>query len=432
MKKISVEQLMRLAMVAGTEIAAFYSIWLLLGIYVVHIDPSLVAVGLWLASIIGGALTLWVGDKHRKLLKITVTAGGMLLIIMALYMQQELAVGILGLLLATAAYRGILLTTGSWSDRFSLKVHLIGVGLTLALSIFSYKLPGISSAIHGLYLAGLAALGIWLLRRNAEHIKKASLIEDNLPAHLKGVVAVNRFWSFVIIIGIIAIGASTFLGEALAWLWKGFTAWLREAFSSDVQEDKISPTPVEMPQQQFPFLDEGPVQASESGIWMQVIQFAVGALVLLGLLYLGYRLLHFAAQGLRKLLRSLNRPDREQIVKKDYVSYIDEVRRIPRSKRKRKRKLVNDERPQETAGLIRYYYRQILRRATRHGFRFYPSDTPNEVGSALEEHILSPQSQQLSEEMITLYNKSRYGQQEIKEQQIADWEKRWKGLKSWK
>lgn len=430
MKKFSFDQLMRLAMAAGTEIASFYSIWLLLGIYVMHMDPLLLAGGLWAASLAGGTLALWVSDKHRRLLKITVAAGGVLLVIGMLYTRQELATGVLGALLAAAAYRGILLTSGSWTDRFPLRAHLTGVGLTLALFIISYKLPDILTAIHGLYLAGLAALAVWLLRRNAQHIRNASLIDENLPIHLKGIVAVNRFWSLVIIIGIIAIGATTFLGEALAWLWTAFTAWLRDALSSDGQEDQIAPTPIEMPQQQFPLLDKGPAQASEAGIWMQILQFVVGAIVLVGLLYLVYRFLRFAVQGLQKLLRYLSRPGTERIVKKEYGSYIDEVRRIPKSKRKRKLKLAGEVRPQETAGLIRYYYRQMLRQASRHGFRYRSSDTPNEVGSALEEHAKSPESQQLSNEMIALYNLSRYGEQEIKGEQVADWEQRWKGRRN--
>ncbi|WP_438347308.1 DUF4129 domain-containing protein [Paenibacillus sp. FA6] len=369
------------------RLAAFYSIILIISQYILH-QPTLYIAGL-----------MWVG----------------------------------GMIVAIISYRRSKRRKQGWEWAFPLKYQLVGIGCTLVLSMFSSKLSLTPWEAGSLYIAGVISLSSWLLRLNSEQVNREVFSESLQQGPLKGLVKVNRNWSIVILVVMLVFGAFTQLSQGFYWLWIQFVDWLNNILSNlnEPVTDNVIPEPEIM---ENPFMLDGETTTEAgSSIWMNILYWIVGILLVLIVVFALYKLVRFVFLKIGELLAKFGaRAGLPRIQSDDHNTYMDKVEKIETIRHSRSFRRKKNPPPEDIHGKVRYYYQSMVRTAIKQGLVYSTSQTPNEVSLEIQEiqelqetpgaQVQKNKGAKLSptvvQDVTSLYNEVRYGGKVIQERQL--------------
>lgn len=421
-----------LSMAVFFELAALYAIILLISHNVLR-QPSLYIAGMMLiGGMCGIIIALLLGTTRRWRSWLCILIVGVLIFAITGQFNIGIRGWILWFVVMLVALRGSRLTDQGWKATLSRKYQLAGIGCTLVLSMFSFKISLTALDEGSLYAAGVISICSWLIRLNSEQVQKETLSDSpHQQGALKGFVRVNRRWSIIVTIVMLIFGAFTQLSQGFYWLWNQFTSWLNGLMNNMNQTSNPITTQPEVIPDLFP-VDGEPTQEAGSPLWVNMLYWIVGIVVALVVIYLSYRLVRFIVLQIRKLVANLGSgegPTRTQL--KDKMSYMDKIEKIETQRRSRpfirKRNIV----PDDAHGKVRYYYKSMIQREIQHGLVYTTSQTPNEIVFQLEgkKESESIPSGSVVKDMTSLYNDVRYGDKAIKEDQLHGLIGRLKGSK---
>lgn len=405
------------------ELATWYVIILLISLYLLR-QPSLYIAGImWIGGVCGMVISVLVGRKRRWMTWLCILlVGGLIFATLG-----QFNIGIRGwmtwFVVTATALRGSRLNELVWKSSIALKHQLVGIGCTLILFVFSFKLSLTALDAGSLYVAGLISLCSWLLRLNSTQVQKETLSDiPHQQVALKGFVSVNRRWSIVVMGVMIAFGAFTQLSQGLYWLWIQFAKWLNVLLGHINQpSDSVTSQQEIIPPELFP-MDGEPTKDSGTSIWMEVIYWVIGLILAVVVMYLLYQFVRFISRQLGRLIAMLT--SEESVPRnhqsKDTASYIDKIEKIETKRRPRPFRRKRDNLPEDIHGKVRYYYKRMVQRAIQQGLSYSTSQTPNEVAVHLEGQKSMGTIQSISavQEMTSFYNDVRYGEKEVEEQQL--------------
>lgn len=404
------------------ELAAWYAFILLISLYLIR-QPSLYIAGMmWVGGVSGMVIAVLVGRKRRWMTWLCILlVGGLIYATLG-----QFNIGIRGwmtwVFVTAVALRGSRLNEYVWKSSIALKHQLVGIGCTLILFVFSFKLSLTALDAGSLYVAGLISLCSWLLRLNSTQVQKETLSDSpHQQVALKGFVSMNRRWSIVVMGVMITFGAFTQLSQGLYWLWNQFAKWLNGLINHINQPlDSVTPPQEIIPPDLFP--NGEPTKESGSSIWMEVIYWVLRLILAVVVMYLLYQLVRFISRQIGRLIAMLtseeSAPRNQQ--SKDTASYIDKIEKIETKRRPRPFRRKRDNLPEDIHGKVRYYYKRMVQRAIQQGLLYSTSQTPNEVAVHLEGQKSMGTMQSISavQEMTSFYNDVRYGEKEVEEQQL--------------
>lgn len=421
--KKEIARLSTLSIALFFELAAWYALILLISHYLIR-QPSLSIAGLmWIGGVCGIVISVLVGRTRRWMTWVCILLAGGLIFATA----GQFNIGIRGwmawVVVTAVALRGSRLTEHVWQSSIALKHQLVGVGCTLVLSLFSFKLSLTAIDAGSLYVAGLISLCSWLLRLNSVQVQKETLSDSpHKQAALKGFVSVNRRWSILIMGVMLAFGSFTQLRQGLYWLWNHFAKWLNGLIDNINQpSDSVTPQQEIIPPDLFP-MDGEPIKESGSSIWMEVVYWIVGLIIAVLVMYLLYQFVRFISRQIGRFIAMLTSeeslPHNHQ--SKDKTSYIDKIEKIETKRRSRPFRRKRSNFPEDNHGKVRYYYKSMIQRAIQQGLVYSTSQTPNEIAVQLEGQKSSEMVHSITaaQEMTSLYNEVRYGDKEIEEHQL--------------
>jgi hypothetical protein len=413
------------------ELAAFYSIIVIIS-QIVLMQPSLYITGImWLGGMIGISISLLVGVTRRWLRWLCILlAGGFIFLIVGLFTTQITA-WIMWLVVMITSVRVHKLSNQDWKSSFPLKYQLIGIGCTLVLSMFVSKLSLTAWETGTLYMAGVISLCSWLLRLNSEQVEKETLRNNLQRGPLRGFAKVNRRWSIIMLVVMLIVGSFTQWSQGFYWIWIQFTHWLNRILSNTSETQGDTSPPSDITTNSF-LMDGEVVKETKSSIWMDIMYWMVGVLVALVVIYAFYKLVQLVYRKLGELVAKLGvrgRVSRSQAV--DNISYMDQVEKIKTKRRSHPFRRKKNPLPDDLRGRVRYYYQSMIRRAIDQGLTYYTSQTPNEIAFKIEgQNSLGVNSSpSVVQEMTSLYNDVRYGDKLIEEHRVQHTVDRWKKSK---
>ncbi|WP_322903249.1 DUF4129 domain-containing protein [Paenibacillus campi] len=426
------------------ELAAIYPLLVLLDAYVLRTGMS----WNWVLLLFGSA---GIGTLLRPMQRLNGLVTGIsfamyaVLVSVALYgilaassiVTIWLAVSVLAV---SALLRGIMIARGNMERLFPIRWQLVALGLTWIVYIVAGSSSSIDDGRASLYVAGAFTLFALLFRFAGQQIEYISLDEGFSFASLRAVIQRTRRWTWLVVVLIAILGASDQLSLWLEQAWKAVVAWLSNTSAPPpaLPTDTYTPPPLEPLQ-----LPEASSSTTDP-FWIEkiaqlIVLLAVCAFIgWLGLVII--RLLRRYAPKLYRWLLSLWEPQqlRQEVVAT--VAYTDEVQQLNEPARHTRRWFARTYKPSQPDERVRYYYRQLLSRASKQGITIAASATPERVGRQLapEQYanrstlVMDESARQTriadttagTKELIELYNRVRYDGQPVAEQELAQWEQR--------
>ncbi|GAB6991127.1 hypothetical protein [Paenibacillus pini] len=393
------------------EVAAVYPFVLLLSLYVLHTQPLILLVLLWIYHICGTLIGIRQvrGDRTR--------IAAVSLIILAIILPavlfgfQILSIFFVVLLLAVAA-RGLLAGRKQLWQLISWPLPMISMGAALVLYIAASKVGALHPYRFTLYGFSMITLFTFLLRLNSGHVRNASYQEQTDRMLLGRILFANRWMTWLVILVIALLSTWSKLGVVLVAL-RGLILRILQYMGG--QFDAV---PKAAPEQSD-MLDWGDMgQDAGQPLWLRIITDALAGIVILAvaviIVILLYKLIRrWLPSRLQQWIQRISqrigllRSIRQNSDNMESDLFVDEIERI--SPKPRKSRIKRRE-PEYNGNDPRRAYESMIRRAIQRGYAYRASRTPAENGARLvtgESYTeLSPEK---VERLIKNYNDARYG-----------------------
>lgn len=323
---------------------------------------------------------------------------------------------------AGAAFRGF--TLGNRRLRFAPADRLQYMGLIslLALSVIATRVPILDDHTMSIYAAGIIGFLVYVWTRHSREMRRATLDMEGKRPQIKSFSELNRTRMLLFLVIVIILGTFNYLSELFNYLWNGFTSWFRTLFDGEPSEE-IPETIPQLPSEGLLFPPAEAEPSSEpSPVWDWVLNALVMLAVLAFLLLIGYGLWRLLKK-VSAYLQSRSTPQEEAPIP-EKIAYIDITETIEnRPKKDFFRKFRKQRVPVEPEQRIRYYYKSVIEQAGKEAGPPPSSLTPNELEQWLTEHKEVhhrhfPYREELLHQLIDLYNKVRYGEQQISPEEI--------------
>lgn len=408
---------------------------IILAVGILSVSSSLLWI--WIGSLpllfLTGLLsqTLFSGKKRWVYLLISLIGSA---IIPLLFMGAPVPIAISWLVGLVWAYRGVLCAKHPSEGLFSIMFLWVGLLIYFVAYFFYRYVPAFHSYMGLIAWAGILTLGLTLFLTNHQHLKSATLSEDQKPILARALKVQNRFFILITFVIILLIANFRLLKDAFSKLTATILHWIILLFSlfNSHQSPKGNSAPS---QQMLPFTKKGEPSAFAAlldKILVIVVYVVLIAAAILLLVYVIKKLkgpLKRAFSWLHTFLNQLfNIKDRED----ENQQYIDEKESVMTLKEWRKNyqdrlkdwlanRLKHEPRwedLQSNREKVRYLYRHSLLQLMKEGYSFKASDTPGETILEWKNH--NPEDKEKLDRLEEVYGKARYGDREIKDQEIKD------------
>jgi hypothetical protein len=405
----------RSGLYALLEIAAVYPLLLLLSIYVMDINALVIAGFMWLSSMIGRVCFQWV--KKRGVSWLCSIAICLVFFVTVEGWTSGWSQWIVIILVLVSSLRGSSLK--NWDERFPIRVQFVALLITIVIALFAGSALSIVMK-GGLYIAALLILYSYLVSLQSRQLQTAAMGDSWASVALRPFRVINRIWMFIIILPIIMIALYSEFAGGIYWLFRSAVQWVLGWLASSQESNNITP-----PEEQNPLdlslllTDYSP---SEGGEWVNVlIQAFVVILIAIAAYYIG----KIALRGIRRWMNRLEHlwGIASSVMREEAPPYVDQAEQLEIPTRPRFMFRQRDIFPTNGRDQIRYYYRNMIRKAIKNGLSYSTSQTPNEVASQLG---TTPNSGSLAQEVISIYNDVRYGNKTIDESQLQHIHDHWK------
>lgn len=323
---------------------------------------------------------------------------------------------------AGAAFRGFSLGNRRLRLAPADRLQYMGLISLLALSVIATRVPILDDHTMSIYAAGIIGFLVCVWTRHSREMRRATLDMEGKRPQIKSFSELNRTRMLLFLVIVIILGSFNYLSELFNYLWNGFTSWFRTLFDGEPSEE-IPETIPQLPSEGLLF---PPAEAEPSSEPSPVWDWGLNALVMLAvlafLLLIGYGLWRLLKK-VSAYLQSRSTPQDEAPIP-EKIAYIDITETIEnRPKKDFFRKFRKQRVPVEPEQRIRYYYKSVIEQAGKEAGPPPSSLTPNELGQWLTEHKEVhhrhfPYKGELLHQLIALYNKVRYGEQQISPEEI--------------
>ncbi|GAK38862.1 DUF4129 domain-containing protein [Paenibacillus urinalis] len=323
---------------------------------------------------------------------------------------------------AGAAFRGFSLGNRRLRLAPADRLQYTGLISLLALSVIATRVPILDDHTMSIYAAGIIGFLVYVWTRHSREMRRATLDMEGKRPQIKSFSELNRTRMLLFLVIVIILGSFNYLSELFNYLWNGFTSWFRTLFDGEPSEE-IPETIPQLPSEGLLFPPAEAEPSSEpSPVWDWVLNALVMLAVLAFLLLIGYGLWRLLKK-VSAYLQSRSTPQDEAPIP-ERIAYIDITETIEnRPKKDFFRKFRKQRVPVEPEQRIRYYYKSVIEQAGKEAGPPPSSLTPNELGKWLTEHKEIhhrhfPYREELLHQLIALYNKVRYGEQQISPEEI--------------
>ncbi|AJS59700.1 DUF4129 domain-containing protein [Paenibacillus sp. IHBB 10380] len=397
------------------EIAAVYPLLLLLSIYVMDINAMVAAALMWLGSIIGRICFQSV--KQRGASWLCSIAVCLVFFIAVEGWTSAWSEWIVIILVLISSLRGSSLK--DWNERFPIRAQLMALLITIVISLFAATVLSIVMKA-GLYISALLILCSYLVSLQSRQLQTAAIGDSWASVALRPLRVINHIWMFIIILSIILIASYSELAGGIYWLFRSAVQWLFGWLASSQESNNITASEEQNPLDLSLLLTD--YSPSDGGEWVNVIiQIFVVILIVITAYYIG----RIALRGIRRWMSRIERlwGIASSVMREQAPPYVDQAEQLEIPTRPRFMFRQRDILPVNGRDQIRYYYRNVIRKAIKNGLSYSTSQTPNEVASQLG---TTRTSGSLAQEVISLYNDVRYGNKTIDESQLRHIHDHWK------
>ncbi|WP_238655224.1 hypothetical protein [Paenibacillus piscarius] len=329
---------------------------------------------------------------------------------------------------AVCAFLG--LTTASRKNRIWL--YISGIIMYWIATIVFARFPALQAEVPVLTWSGSLCLVLALLFSNSSHLRYSSLNggAGRLPL---GLQRHNRLFvaGFVILAAALAAGGGRALGQLLMGTARAFFAWISRLSSGPEEAPPEQAPPAEM--QGFPM-----EEPAEPGLLSAILNagfYILGAAALLALLFFALRWLYRNTGGLLrrvvdKLLSLLRREtpaasgyQDEETSLFNWEQTVSDLRQFLRSKLVPASRRDRWEGAVDNRGRVRWLYRHWLQARRAEGYDVKTFLTPQETAadvaawaSVQKRHRkLAAGEEKSHEQLLALYNKARYTDDDLPE-----------------
>ncbi|WP_379152749.1 hypothetical protein [Paenibacillus sp. sgz5001063] len=333
-----------------------------------------------------------------------------------------------------SAYLGI--TAGSRSNRIS--IYIAGLAVYFVAVIAFDRIPLLQPSVTELTWSGSLCLILALLDSNTSHLHYSSFTGAGSPLP-GGIRRHNRLFVllFIAVAALLAAGAGRVLGLLIWRAVKVFFGWVSRLFSdSDEPAPELDAPPPVMP-------DMPPGDTHEPGllaIILNVAFYAIGAAVLIIILYLGLRWLYRNTSGVwRRLIDSVlallrrESPSTNTAYQDEEKSIFTWEKTVQGVREYWRNRTTSASRRDRWEGLnggreqTRWLYRHWLKNKRAQGYLQRSYLTPQETLKDVEKWSVSQKSQHrhstitadaTSDQLLQFYNQARYGETEPSEAEV--------------
>lgn len=423
-----IKETIQLWMTCIIEFLLFLPLWILFRVYLLpsQVDPMWMIV-LPILSLVGVLLRYRCKVKWKQLLAALIL-GGLVGIGSGVQSIYALPIGAAGFI---CAFLGM--NAESLYHRF--KMFWVGIAIYFVATIAFRRIPALETSIPLLTWLGSLSLILTLLIYNRNHLQYSTYSEDKetLP---KGIKRNNRI--YVIAIGIIGAVLATGIGQAIGtFLWN----LLRSFFGLFSGSSEPLPPQAERPPI-APLLPTG--GNSEPGLLaaiFDIVFYLLGAALVGAIVYYALRWLYKNAGGrLRGAMDALLALLRREHNPQDNRAYLDEEKsvftweqtvqslkefwntRFASRNQKDRWDQMNSEQEQ-----VRWLFRRWLLMRREDGYEPKQGLTPKETNKDItkwasnnkHKHKDHQASEQVSDQLIELYEKVRYGEEHPATSEVA-------------
>lgn len=425
----------------ASELIYGYALIVILAVYVLQLSPIYVlSIGFIAisAGVLGGR-ALFI--KRSPFASIAAVLGGMLITTAAFTAGSAgnpLLFIIAGIVLGGAVgYRGFYLQKHIHHSIFmSGKYRLFGLLSLLILSFFVGRYPTLTAYSTGVYICGLTGFILLLWNRHSHEMRKVTLDPEGKRPLVRSFTRINQLRTLIFITIVLFLGAFQRLSEAAAYVWSWFTAWIRNLFSGEINQENIPDAPGGSGTPPLFLPDEKKIQQEPSPIWEWLLKAFVVLAVLLFLvfiLYKGWKLWLKVSQYLENRKKS---PSPGAPPKTAYIDIVETIEEKPK-KKNWLRFFQRESVPSDPEERIRYYYREYILRTKAQGYEIPAHLTPYEVKDELEKIKAAAKTEKANKKrkgnveaapdnLFPLYNEVRYGKRKVSEEAIQKIERDWK------
>ncbi|CAG7650879.1 hypothetical protein PAESOLCIP111_06196 [Paenibacillus solanacearum] len=328
-------------------------------------------------------------------------------------------------------YRGSRTAVVRWIEYFPPGYYVVGIVLYFLTSMFMRFIPFAVDSFAPyqplLLWCGIPSLALMMLMVNQGYLKQETLSAKKTAPLTAAVLWQNRALTMVLFIIAVLIAVFPILQQAVLWLKSKLLGGFNFGMPIEFELNPI--TPARPPVSQMP--SGPPEEPSEWLIWLQkaalILVYIFMAAVIFFVVYrLARMLIRWIRNSYKWLIEFLSQGERME----SGIGYEDDVESImdwrafrnvftsrfgsmfkPGDKEPRWDELRSN---RERA---RYLYRAMLAMGRRAGYKAKPYLTPKETGQELErwekQSLLTPQP------IVTVYEKVRYGDKEVSDEEIA-------------
>ncbi|MGF7046697.1 hypothetical protein J2T13_001195 [Paenibacillus sp. DS2015] len=395
------------------ELAVVYPLLLLLSIYVKDMNAGVVAGLMWLGSMMGKICFQWVKKRGTSWLSSIAICLAVFIAIGGL--KSDWSSWIVITLVVISSLRGSSVKT--WIERLPVNVQLVSLFMAVVISLFAGSSLSDGMKVE-LYIATLLILCSYLLNLQSRQLQTAAISDIWVSAALRPLRMINRIWMWIIILVLFIVALYNQLAEGLYWLFRSVVQWLLGWLKSGEATNVDPPQqgPIELP----PMLSEETSRGG--GEWLNVL---IQIVAIVAIAIAAYFIGRFVWKIIRKWMGRLEHlwGVASSVMKEEAPSYVDQAEKVVIPTRRRTIFRQKDTLPDNASDQIRYYYRNMIRRAVKSGLSFSTSQTPNEVANQLGTDL---KKESFAQEVTSLYNDVRYGSKKVEESEMTHIHDQWK------
>jgi hypothetical protein len=394
------------------EILYYFPIVLLWNHYLVHAELAVTVVGILICYLLGFALG-----------KITMVR--LLEWLVCLIAAAVVSVAIAGLnisgatftvLTTVAVIRGFRFRYVPWHILFSINAYIGSITVYFVTPLLFLFFPHLQIYSTYLYWSGLYCIIHALFTFNFKQLEMAAQNKQAGQSIAMNVLRANRIGMIVIVIVlIIVINIDRLLQMVSSWVHQ-LAVWFNEFMSKPKPEQppKVEELPDNVGGMVLP--QPKPKSAFAEFIDMIVYYAAYVVLILVAIAIVYLIIVKIVIPLISRFISTA------KITRELQVGYSDEEEKIEAPQlgkwfRGLMNRVQSQPEPEDNEERVRYLYRETLQTAIKRGYEFKKSQTPLEIERDWPEHELKTKNR-LPTRLIALYNKARYGESEISDEDM--------------
>lgn len=426
----------------AAELIYGYALIVILSVYVLGVPPMYVLC-IGFVTISAGVLSGRVLSMKSSAFAVATAVLGGMVITTAAFMagstENRLLFIIAGVVVGgTIGCRGFYLQKHIKHTIFiSEKYRVVGLVSLVVLSFFVGRYSSLTPYSAGVYVSGLASFILLLWDRHTQEMRKVTLDFKGQRPLVRSFTKINQLRTLLFLMIVLLVGAFQRLSEVAASVWSWFTAWVRNLFSGETQQQNI-PNSTGVTESPPPFLpNEERIPKEPSPIWeflLRAIVFLAAVAVLCFIFYKAWKLFVKFTEYLEHRKKNL-----VPVIppKTAYIDIIETIEEKPKNKKSWLRFFQRESVPSDPKERIRYYYREYVLRVKGQGLEIPAHLTPFEVKQELDKIKTTAKTERtnkrhkddlgaVSDELFPLYNEVRYGKKNVSEEVIQQIDREWK------